>query len=330
MANHNKKKTTYPAETTGRLMASNVPVVPSTATVGDVKRLLFKKTKAFETINYIYVVDAAHKLKGVLSIKELFHAAKQIPVKSLMSTNIISVRAYTDQERAALLALKHNIKSVPVVDKENTFLGAVPSDTILQILNTEAVEDILLLGGVFHKGKIDNIFNLPLIASLKHRLPWLIAGLLGGIITAGIVSSFEQILSQKLILVAFIPLVMYMAGASGTQMLAFIIRDLAMNPPFRLAPYFLRHALVVLCIGIIISTLLFGISFLLYNTVTISFVLGIALFLAIVSSLLTGLLVPYAFNKLKLDPANASGPIITIVQDIISIVVYLSIASLIL
>jgi magnesium transporter len=230
----------------------------------------------------------------------------------------------------AYLALKHNIKSVPVVDKENVFLGIVPYDTILKTMHAEGIENVLRFGGVYNHGSFDDIFSLPILVSLKHRLPWLILGLLGGIATAAIVGSFEEVLSKNIILAAFIPLIVYMADAVGTQMEAFIIRDLAINPELKLLKYLLRQGLIVVLIGVLVSAIMYGISLFLYHDPNVSFVLVTALFCAIISSLVTGLVIPYAFEKFNLDPANASGPVATIIQDLLSIVIYFAIASLIL
>ncbi len=325
MENNLSKK--YPLETAGRLMTDKVPVVKQESTIVDVENLLLKKTVNFDTINYIYVVDDNNKLKGAISVKEVFRAPKTASVKKFLPPEIVSVRAHTDQERVAFLALKHNIKAVPVVDKDDHFLGTVVSDDILRILDSEAVEDILRFGGLIQKGSFDNVFNISLARSLKHRLPWLILGLLGGLLAAGVVTHFEDILSKNLILAAFIPLIVYMADAVGTQTEAFIIRDLAITPKITFLKYFVRQFSIMFLIGIIMSLCLFIISLVLYGDFLISIVLGTAILFAILSAVFTGVVIPYLFSKIRLDPANASGPIATIVQDILSVILYFSVAS---
>lgn len=320
----------YRPESAGRLMISNVPTVHEDMNVAQIEKLLIEKAKDFETINYIYILDGAGKLTGVISIKEVFHSPKTAIAKSLSPKKLITAHAHTDQERAAHLALKNNLKEIPVVTKDNTFLGVVPNDTVLEILYQEGIENMLRLSGVTQMPPYDNIFKLPLIVSLKHRVPWLIVGLLGGILAAGIVSQFEATLSKNLILAAFIPLVVYMADAVGTQMEAFIIRDLAVDPALSFAKYLGRQASIVLIMGIGISGLLYAASLMLYRNPEVSFVLGMALFFAILTSLVTGLIIPFIFSKIRLDPANASGPIATIIQDVTSVLVYFLVAALIL
>lgn len=325
MAKKNSHK--HPSETAGRLMTEKVPQVNEKATITDVKELLFKEINRFKTINYIYILSANKELRGVVSIKEIFRSPGDTPVTKLSPPKIISVRAHTDQEKVAFLALQHNLKAIPVVDKNNRFLGVVTSDSILHILDNEAVEDILRFGGALHRGPYDNILNIPLALSIKHRLPWLLLGLIGGMIAAGIVSRFEEMLSQNLILAAFIPLVVYMADAVGTQMEAFMVRDLAIMPKMKFRNYFFRQISVVFVIDLIITFLLVGGIWGLYGEEKIGLTVGAALFFAVLTSVFTGMIVPYIFSKLKLDPANASGPIATIIQDILSVGVYFLIAS---
>lgn len=308
-------------------MTDKVPTVSDRATVGDVEVLLVKEAANFETINYVYLLDTGKKLRGVISLKELFRSSKTRLVKELTPEQVISVHVHTSQERAALLALKHSLKALPVVDKENHFLGVLTSDNISKILDSEAVENILRFGGVAHSGTYDNILNISIFTALKHRLPWLIIGLFGGLLTAGLVTSFKEVLSQHIILAAFIPLIVYMADSVSTQMEAFIIRDLATEPNLKFFKYFYRQFGIVIIIGVLTSIGLYGINMIITGDNVVSMILGVALFIAIISSVLTGLIIPYLFGKLSLDPANASGPIGTIIQDFLSVFIYFTVAS---
>ena len=311
-------------------MVTNVATAEENQKIEAIKKLLLKKKNGFSSLNYIYIVNSNGVLKGVISLRELLEANPHKPIKTVMQKRVVSVRPHTDQERAALLALEHHLKSIPVVDKNNHFLGILSTDTIFNVLHNEGVENIMRLGGVTKGAKFDDIFNLPLRTSIIHRLPWLLIGLLGGLMAAIVVNSFEDLLAKNLILAAFIPLVVYMADAVGTQMEAFIIRDLALHPDLKFLSYFLKQALIVLVIAAIISGATYLISDLIYHNSSVSLVLMWGLFFAILSSLVTGLLVPYFFGRIKMDPANASGPIATTIQDVLSIVIYFAIATLIL
>ena len=177
---------------------------------------------------------------------------------------------------------------------------------------------------------IDDILRIPLKKSFIHRIPWLLIGLFGGIIAAKIVKSFQEVLSENLILVAYIPLIVYMSDAVGTQMEAFVIRDFVLHPRLNFLKYFLKHFLVVLLIGIILSASLFTITIFSNNQLRISLVISISLLIAIISSMITGLVLPLVFKQSKTDPANASGPIATVIQDILSVTIYLMVAHLLL
>jgi magnesium transporter len=312
------------------MMVRNVPTINEDATIADIENLLLKESKNFISINYVYVLNDTGYLRGVISLREIFRSNKETAVKNLLPDKLISVKPHTHQEKVARLALAHNIKAVPVVDKDNKFLGVVASDAIMDILAREGVEDILKFGGVSPDASIDNVLSLSLFSSLMHRLPWLILGLLGGIIAARVVGLYEEVLSKNLILAAFIPLIVYMADAVGTQMEAFIIRDFALNTKFNFLKYFIRQSSVVILLALTVSSLLYGLSVLLNNGLDISLVLSLSLFFAILTSLLTGLIVPYLFGRMNFDPANASGPIATIVQDSISVFIYFYIATMVL
>src|SRR3989344_7941419 len=177
---------------------------------------------------------------------------------------------------------------------------------------------------------IDDVQKISIARSVRRRLPWLVVGLTGGLAAAGIISSFEETLSQNLFLAAFIPLIVYMSDAVGTQMESFAIRDFALHKHLKFRKYFFRQFLVVLIIGVILSLVLYAYTLITKQDTIIAAILAMSLFLAILSSIITGLLIPFLFNKTRLDPANASGPVATIVQDLLSVTIYFVIAHFLL
>jgi magnesium transporter len=248
----------YKKNTAGSLMVNNVPIVDKNISVNEVEEKLIKYINNFSTINYIYIVNKQKKLIKVVSIKELFRSDKNIIVKNLPSSKLITVLANTNKEIVSTLALNHSLKAVPVVNKEKILLGIVPSDAILQILQDKATEDLLKISGVTLTAPYKNkIFSLSLFSSLKHRLPWLIFGLLGGFIMALTVGYFEDFLSQNIILAAFIPLILYMSNAVGAQTQSFIIRDLALEPKLKFIKYLSKQLVVVIIMSLFISLILY-------------------------------------------------------------------------
>jgi len=138
----------FPLESAGKRMVENVPLAFPEERILEVRKRIFEKAKGFETLNYIYVIDKERKLVGVFSLKKLLQKPAEIKVEDLMIKEIIKTHPYTDQEKVAILALKHNLKAIPVVDREEHFLGVVTSDIILEILYSENVEDFLRSAGI--------------------------------------------------------------------------------------------------------------------------------------------------------------------------------------
>jgi len=320
----------FPPESAGRRMISNIPTALPEEKILDIRKRLFKKAQEFETLNYIYIVDREGKLVGVLSLKEVFQKLGETKIEDLMVRKIIKAHPYTDQEKVAVLALRHNLKSIPVVDRENRFLGIVTSDVILNILHSEHVEDISRFAGV---SKYDTfparILQAPASILAKLRLPWLIFGLFGGILAAKIITFFETPLRDHFILAAFIPLILYMAHAVGVQSQTLFIRNLALAE-FSQKNYFSKEIKTSVLIAFSLAILLFFMSLLFSGHPYVGFILSLSLFLAIIAAIMIAILIPWILQKFKKDPALGSGPFGAIVSDVTSLVIYFLITSLLL
>ena len=313
----------YQKHTAAYLMTNKVPFAFLDDTISSVENNLRAEKDKLESINYIYVIDKDRKLIGAVSIKEIFRQEGSVLLKDLISGSLISVKASDKAEKVANLAIQHNIKSIPVLDEKGLILGVVLSDTILEIVDREIREDLAQFVGM----EIDHRQIKPsLFTSLKNRFPWLVVGMLGGFLMSKTIAFFEGTISENIILAAFIPLIVYMASAVQSQIGLFIVRDLAFNPKLNFRKYAFEQLKIIFLIGLGISVLAFLSSFLFYSDILVSLILAIAMFCGILSSIITGILIPFLFHKLKFDPASASGPIATIFQDLISIVIYLLVA----
>ncbi len=318
----------WPKDTAGRKMTAKVPMVKLGETLDEVRAMLFDRAGEIETMNYVYVIDDNKKLLGVFSIKEIFKYPTDTSVRRIMKKVTIRVAPKMDQERVAYLALKHNLKAIPVVSEDNVLLGVVPSDKILAILNKEASEDIYHLAGVFRpEFCLGNCLEIPIIRSVRYRIPWLLIGLAGGILAAWIIGLFEASLKENLILAMFIPVIVYMSNAVGIQAQTLFIRDLAIHRKLAMRNYFLRQLIICGLVGVACSVLLFLIVSFGWASAHIGFVLAISMLVAVIVSAFFALFIPYLLNKFKSDPALGSGPFATIVQDILSIIIYFGIAS---
>lgn len=314
----------------GRLMILKIPAIHTQATIAEVEEMLLKRTRDLETINYIYVTEA-EKLMGVISVKEVFRLPKNRKIAEVMKKEVVTVRPHTDRERAALLAIEHNLKEIPVVDSENKLLGVVPYDVILRALREEHIEDILQFAGVHRfKDAARDIINAPALVHFKKRLPWLIVGLLGGLVAAGIVNFFESALKVQIILASFIPAVAYMADAVGAQTQTIFIRSLALDQRLNFLKYLWREAKIGLAISVLLSAIVTLLAYLLWSPPFLAVILGLSFLATILAAMAVAIFLPWMFTKFNIDPAIASGPFATIIRDILSLLIYFAIASSIL
>ncbi len=312
-------------------MTRKIPIVTATQTIGDARKLIEKRSKQFEIIDYIYVTDNEGKLAGVFSVKDVHAYNPKVKVTKICKTALVTVKPEDKQDDAAYLSLKHNIAAIPVVDEKRKLLGVISKDKILSILHYKHIEDKFKHAGI-HKSHatFDDISKISIFQSIKHRIFWLLVGLLGGILVAQIIGFFEQTLEKNIIIATFIPLVVYLADAVRNQLEVFAVRDFTLFRKVNFSRYIIKQFLVVAIIALILAGAAAIVSLILYSKGNIALILGIAILSATLSSIATGLLIPFTFRKFKSDPANGSGPIGTIIQDIISVFIYFLIASWIL
>lgn len=316
----------YPNETAGAIMTTEFIVTRAEETVAELMERLRREGPEAETIYYLYVVDSKEKLVGVISLRDLIISRLEQRIEDIMSTHVISVSVLTDQEEAANIIKDYNFLALPVIDSHGVLVGIVTVDDVLDVLEDETTEDIGNLSAV--KGAVN--LEMPSGEAAKKRLPWLILLLFIGMITAGIIGSFEETLEEVAILAIFIPLVAGMAGNTGTQSLAVVVRGLALGKFDRAKVIHLirREAGTGLIMGTACGIIVTFISqFVTGGNVVLGFIVGFSLFCTLIVSTLSGATVPLVINRLKIDPAVASGPFITTINDIIGLLIYFSIAT---
>jgi magnesium transporter len=316
-------------ETAKRIMTPHVPFVEIDSNLGDVQKVITKNIKDYEMISYIYILSKTAKLSGVISIKDIFRFPKKTPVEKIMKKEIVSVRGSTDQERATLLALEYNLKAIPVVDKDNNFLGVITSQVINDTLHKEGIEDTLRSAGVGRfKDPAVEIINASTYVHTKKRLPWLLVGLFGGVIAAIIVSFFENVLEAYILLAAFIPAVVYMADAVGAQSQTIFIRSMSLDKKMQIGKYSFRELKINLILGIILGLVFYFVVLIGWGFKSSFFalILGVSIFTTVLVSMAVSLVLPIFFNKINFDPAISSGPLGTAIRDLTSLMVYFGIA----
>ncbi|MEX0930054.1 MAG: magnesium transporter [Candidatus Paceibacterota bacterium] len=320
----------YPKDTAGAHATAEVIIARPEETLGEIELRLHTEAPSLMMLQYIYVVNKENKLEGIVSMRNLFTSAAATAVREVMSPSIISVRPHSHREVAAVKAVKNNIRAVPVVEKDGTFVGVVTSDTILDILSEEHSKDLLYMGGVDNVYSASSLLKERLTVLLRARLPWLLVGLAGGLVAALIVEQYETILGDYIVLAFFLPLVVYMSDAVANQTLAVFIRAIALDHSFSIRRYILRELSLGAFIALVVGSLLTGIGLLWFEDVPVALVLGSALFLAVLVAVVIALSMALILVSLKKDPAVGSGPFATIIIDIVTIVIYLSIAAIFL
>ena len=252
--------------------------VMNTETVGNVKNIIVNCAKDLEIIDYIYIIDNTGILKGVVSIRELLQSDADIQIDKMIKRKPITVNYFTDQERIIYLVLDHELKAIPVVNNENHLVGVVPYRAIINIFHNEFREDILKSGGIHHHIKEIEDITTPAKRLIKARLPSLIIGLFGGLLAAYVVTGFEDILSSYLTLAAFIPVIVYLSDAVGTQSQTLIVRMIALEPNFSFRNYMSREIKIGSILGITLGVILFIVVFIGWLSITIGVIIGISIF----------------------------------------------------
>ncbi len=314
----------------GNLISKNIPFFFEEEDVSDVRERILKNVANYETINYVYVFNKEDKLSGVSSIKVILDRAKEGFLFDIMEENPVRVYFDEDQENVVRLALKHNIKSVPVVDRDDKFLGIVTSDTILKILNEEQEEDIFLSKGFLVDKPLRDINNATAKQLVLLRTPWLLLGLFGGVIAARIIGAFEATITALISLSFFIPIIVYLSDAVSTQSATIFIRGMSKDNNISVPKYFLRELKVGSVMGVILGLILSFISYIGWSDIRLAIILLFSVFFGVIFSVIFAILIPLILLKIGKDPAVGTNPLATIISDILSIFFYFLISSIIL
>ncbi|SDC74867.1 magnesium transporter [Shouchella lonarensis] len=319
----------YAPKTAGAIMTKEFIRLAVTSTAKEVIEALRQTAPEAETIYYLYVVDANQHLVGVVSLRDLIVAAPSRTVEEMMSTKVVSVFENDDQEDVAHLIKEYDFLAVPVVTPDKRLVGIITVDDVIDVLEEEATEDFDDFAA--SRGATD--LSLTAFAAARKRAPWLILLMFFGLLTANIIGRFEETLEQVVLLAAFMPLIMGTAGNTGTQSLAVAVRGLATGSFERSGVWkpIRRELGTGLLLGLICMVVLMVIISVFYQgNWTLAFIVGISLFVALSIAAVIGTIIPLIIDKFKIDPAVASGPFITTLNDIIGLLVYFTVATVLL
>lgn len=318
----------YDAETAGGIMVPEFIALKEETTAREAIEALQKEYVDVEMPFYLYVVDDHGNLVGVISLRQLVVVRPETMLKSIMTTDVVSVQTDVDQEEVARIVARYNILAVPVVNENNRLVGIVTVDDVIDIIREEATEDILKMAGAGE----DLIESQSLLRSTRIRLPWLMASWIGGIIAFFIIGHFENSLNKLIYLAAFIPIIMGMGGNIGTQSSTIVVRGLAtgvLNIK-QIWNVVLKELVTGAILGFIYGLLLGMVVHIRYDMWLLGVTVGLAVIISMTIAALVGSLVPMVFARINIDPAVATGPFVTTSIDILSVFFYFQIATLLL
>lgn len=271
------------------------------------------------------MVNGHGRLEGVVPIGKLFGSKAETPLGQIASPAFPSVPASMDQEHAASLALRHGVDALPVVDAQGRALGVMPSQALLQVLRREHVEDLHRLAGIEREAaQARHAIEDPPLRRARHRLPWLLVGLAGSALATAAMAAFESTLSSTIAVAFFVPGIVYLADAIGTQTEAIAVRRLSLTHAglARLLTGELRTGMLL---GAVLGLVSFFPVWLLFGELRLAAAVAIAIFAAGTIAAGLGLLLPWWIARTGRDPAFGSGPLATVIQDVLSLLVYLAV-----
>jgi magnesium transporter len=280
----------------------------------------------FDCADTVFVTDNDGRLEGIVRINDLL-ADREGAISEIMEPEHGAVRQGDDQERIAMLAMRLGMIAVPVVDDQDRLIGAVPPEALFRILRHEHMEDLERLAGIApHEHGPTFALDAPLADRFRRRLPWLIVGLLASSIVTVVMAGFEDTLSANVVVAFFVPALVYITGAIGTQAVSVAVRGLSSNTVAIAG--LLRDELVIgTAIGASLGLISAVMVFLAFGHGAVSLAVGLAVLGGGMVSAIVGFGLPWAFNRLGSDPALGSGPICTIVQDVVSLLIYFVLVS---
>ena len=317
----------YPEDSAGRLMQSDFVAVAPYWTVGQVIDHARDTDDLPETFSEIFVVDPAFRVVGSIDLARLLRSKRDVPVSEIMDADLDTVLATADQEEVARQFERYDLMSTPVVDENGKLVGVITVDDIMEVIQDEADEDMRALGGVG-----DESIGGTVVQTAKSRVPWLIINLGTAVLASFVIKMFDATIEQMVALAVLMPVVASMGGNAGTQTMTVTVRALATNKLGAAnAPRIItRETLVGLLNGLVLSILMATIVFLWFGSSKLGAVIGAAMVVNLLAAALAGILIPLALDRLKLDPAPASGVFVTMVTDCVGFFAFLGLASLFL
>ncbi len=325
-ANYISKLLEFPEDTAGGLMANELIKVNKNWNTVQCLKEMRKQAANIKNVYTIYVVNDNDNLLGLLSLRRLLLTEKKTEIKNIMYSEIISVKATENNENVAKIMQKYDLVVLPVVDDNNRLLGRITIDDVMDVAKEEAEKDYQMASGISEDVEnLDSVWELT-----RARLPWLIIGMLGGIFGAKVIGIFD--LENNFELAFFIPLIAAMGGNVGIQSAAIVVQGLS-NSSLKMENIFhrlIKELGVGLLNGMICSLIIFILVFSLGYSIKLSITVSLSLLAVIIFTALFGTFIPLTLKKYNVDPALATGPFITTINDVLGLLIYFWIGQIIL
>lgn len=307
-------------ETATQHLVRRIPLARPEDTVASVIANLIGRE--YDSVEAVYVLDERGRLRGLARLADLLGMPGERTLAEVMDSEPPSVQPDEDQERIATEAIRHGVADVPVVDEGGCLLGVVPAQTLIEVLRREHVEDLHRLAGIVHEqNNISEAVVAQPVKRLWRRLPWLLVGLVGSMLATIVMARFEHLLERRVVIAFFIPAIVYLADAMGTQTEAIVVRFLSLGQPplWKLLRGELATGLLIgSCLGVVI----FPAVWLGFGDVRLAMAVTLAVVAAGGCATSIGLILPWFLAWMGRDPAFGSGPVATIIQDVLSLLIY--------
>lgn len=321
-----RKLLTYPEDSAGGLMQMELVTVPQEVTIGQALSLVREQAREIEDFNNVFVISSDRQLVGILSLRDMLLARPDTPVAEEMNPPQVTLRPEDDQEEVGQVFQKYDLISAPVVDTRGRLLGRVTVDDVVDVIQEEASEDIYRSVGT---GDEELAFGEASFKISRRRLPWILANLVGGLLASYFLSLFEVTLAEAIVLVTFIPVIIAMGGNVGIQTSTIFVRALALGSfsASNIWRVLGREMRVAVIIGTTCGGLTGLAATIWHGRPVLGLIVGLSMFIDILLAAAVGVSAPAFFKRLDVDPAIASGPLVTTANDILGILVYLGIAT---
>jgi len=315
----------YPEDSAGRIMETDVIAVPPFWTVGQTIDYMREAEDLPDRFYEIFVVDPAYHLLGSVALNRLLRSKRPTSIDSITERDVYPVPVEADQEAVACQFERYDLTSAPVIDGGGRLVGVITADDVVEVVQEEASEDILRLGGVAGESVADSVLQ-----TTRLRFTWLLANLVTAILASIVISLFEATIEQMVALAVLMPIVASMGGNAGTQTMTVAVRALATQNLSRVnaVRVIVRESAVGLLNGLLFAVIMAAIAFYWFGSGQLGLVIGVAMVVNLFAAALAGILIPLGLEALDLDPAVASGVFVTTVTDVVGFFAFLGLAAM--